>query len=718
MATLVAHPAQLAAAMAQARSLPPLREELSLYPGPCAGDGSSTWTLHDPVAQRFFRIGRLEFELLSRWSWGDAAQILADLRATSTLAATPEDLEHLTRFLATHNLVQSRGPQALERLLTQARGGQGNPLVWLIKNYLFFRIPLLRPDRFLDALIRKIAWLWSTPFLLLATACGLTGFFLIQRRWETFVTSFSHLFALEGMALMGLALALTKILHEFGHACTAKRHGCRVSTMGVAFMVLWPVLYTDTTDAWKLRSRRQRLAIGVSGIAVELVIASFAILAWSFLPDGMARSLAFLLATTTWILTLAINLNPFMRFDGYYLLSDALGIANLQERSFALARWRLREGLFGFGDPAPEYFPAAKRRFLILYAFAVWIYRFFLFLGIALTVYHLFFKVLGIILMAVEILWFIGKPVAREVGEWRTRAKDMRMNRAGLRTLMLALLGAILLFFPWQGKISAPALWRAQEHGRVYVPQSARVAQIATSVGQQVARGDTLFLLESPDLDQEIEQGERRIANLRWAVDFQGVHAGLQERSRVTWQELEAEISAQQGRLRERELLNVRSPLDGVVVERMEPLQVGDWLGANELLAVVITPETATLEAYVRESDLRRVTPGARGTFYPEDVGRAAFAVWVEAMDAAGTRALAEPWMGSMHGGEIAVRQSSDGVYVPEIPVYRLLLEPAQAAPAPAMILRGVVRLESAPESLAARLWRRAAGILIRESGF
>src|SRR5690606_32070695 len=137
-----------------------------------------------------------------------------------------------------------------------------------------------------------------------------------------------------------------------------------------------------------------------------------------FLPDGIFKSAAFILATTSWVLSLVINLNPFMRFDGYYILSDLLGVKNLQQRSFALGKWKLRETLFRLNLPPPEVLDKSLISKLVIYAWGVWIYRFFLFLGIALLVYHFFFKVLGIILFIVEILWFIVLPIAKELSWW------------------------------------------------------------------------------------------------------------------------------------------------------------------------------------------------------------------------------------------------------------------------------------------------------------
>ncbi|MDL2424949.1 peptidase M50, partial [Pseudomonas sp. BAgro211] len=87
-----------------------------------------------------------------------------------------------------------------------------------------------------------------------------------------------------------------------------------------------PMFYTDVSDAWRVSDRRSRLLIGAGGVLAELVLAVLALLAWSLLPDGPLRTSAFMLASATWITTVLVNLNPFMRFDGYFLLTDLLGV--------------------------------------------------------------------------------------------------------------------------------------------------------------------------------------------------------------------------------------------------------------------------------------------------------------------------------------------------------------------------------------------------------
>ena len=202
--------------------------------------------------------------------------------------------------------------------------------------------------------------------------------------------------------MAGLTIACTKVIHELAHAYTAEHFGCRIPHMGIAFMVMMPLLYTDTSAAWRLKSS---VSAWPSARQVFWGI-GFRRMGSAYVELSARRR-----AKERGLHARHHNLDhdarhqfkaPFMRFDGYYLLSDWLGVANLHQRSFALAKWRMRELLFGFGEKKPESFEPWKERALIIYAWATWLYRFFLFCGIALLVYHAFFKLLGIFLFALR----------------------------------------------------------------------------------------------------------------------------------------------------------------------------------------------------------------------------------------------------------------------------------------------------------------------------
>lgn len=709
----------MAGGATSAAGLSPLRDELILHAGPANRDGSPSWTLEDPLRGLYFRIGWAEMAMLSRWSMGNVAQIVAEVNQTSALTLDDSDVQYFNRFLQANSLTRVSGDEAMAQFARQVE--QSRVSIWrkLLKNYLFFRIPLWHPDRFLGATLPWVEPFFSRTFLKLTLLVAVLGLFLAGRQWETFKHTFLHFFTLEGAALAGLTLCFTKILHEFGHAYTCKRFGARVATMGVAFLVMMPVLYTDTSGSWKLTRRRERMAIGAAGMMTELVLAAWATLAWSFLPDGMLRSAAFMLATTTWIMTLAINLSPLMRFDGYFLLSDGLQMPNLQNRGFAIGRWQMREWLFGLGDAPPEHFPRWLQRTLVGYAFAVWIYRFFLFTGIAILVYHMTFKLLGMLLFAIEIGYFVVMPMVNEVREWSKRRKDYRMNRNMTTTLTVSAVVLLLLMIPWQRGVYAPALLRAEQQSSLYMPVPAMIQRIDVQVGQPVNAGQTLFTLSSDALAHERQQLERQIATLNWQSTFQVFNKEAAGDHQRVKQEHEAALQKLQVLQRQSEQLTVRAPIDGVVADMATPLETGEWLGQGEWLAVVTKPTGGLVEAFVSEKDWQRLRTGAKGTFYLQDVSRSSLPLTIVEIASTATRDLnAAPELASIYGGDIATLSDAQRKLHPEQAVYRVLLSLPDDYRAQPQVLRGTVVMDGEAQSLLIRGWKVVSAVLIRELSF
>ena len=710
--------ATLAVAPKRLTFLPDLREEIALHPGPTALDGSPSWTLHDPARNQFYRLGWREFEMLSRWDSGSPANLIARLRRETTLDVEPEDVEEMAKFLSLHSLLASRSAEGTRLLLAKAARYRQHWAMWLLKNYLFLRVPLFRPDRWLDRVYPRLAWLFSPAFRNTVIGLALLALYLVARRWDAFVDTFTYLFSIEGAVYFAIALSAMKVVHEMGHALTAKRYGCRVPSMGIALLVLWPVLYTDVTETWKLVSRRERLAVGLAGVTAELVFAVFATLAWSFLPDGPVRGAAFILATSSWISTLLLNLSPFMRFDGYFVLSDWLEMPNLHGRAFAIARWWLREQLFGLGDPPPEELPAGRRRFLIVFSFATWLYRVSVFLGIAVLVYHFAIKAVGIAMGAVEVGYFLIRPVWMEMQAlWKLRDR-LRFNIRTLATLA-GLAGIVLLLaVPWRSSIEAPALLRSATLEAVFAPaDGGKVSAVRVTDGDLVAKGMPLVSLASPDLAYNLAQARSDVTLIEWQLGIQSVAPTLLAKSLVAAHEYEAALATYRGLAAQVAKLEVKAPIAGKIVDLSEELRPGTWVAANERLLAIIQPDRAQIEAYVSEADLARIGIGTSAQFHPEAGWGEPSGAHVVRIERANARVLAEPYLASRFGGSVPVREMKGGELVPESAVYRVMLEPDGMHEAPARVLRGHVVLSGVPESLAARAWRRVVAVAIRESG-
>lgn len=697
--------------------LPPLREELALLPGPVLADGQPSHTLHDPVRNLFFQIDWPTFAVLSRWRLGDAAAIAAAVGRETTLHLEAAEVEEILAFFQANQLLQPPPGSAAE-FAARRQAGRGRLGQWLLHNYLFFRIPLLKPDRWLGCWAPRLDFFYSRPFLYLTLAALGWGWVEVYRQWERFAATLVDTFTWSGLASYGLTLVVVKTLHELGHGFMAKRLGCRVPTMGVAFLVLWPVAYTDTNEVWKLTERRQRLAVAAAGVLTELVIVAWATLAWAVLPEGSPKSMAFMLATTTWISTLAVNASPFMRFDGYFLLADWLEIPNLHARAFALARWDLRERLFALGETVPEIFPSRRHAGLILFAYATWAYRLALFLGIAALVYTFFIKAVGVLLFAVEIGWFILLPFYREIQAWRQRWPLLRQGRRARRTAAVALAALLLPILPWPTRISTSGVLRPLEQYVIYAPPHARLESLPVPEGGRVKAGTVLLTLASPDLESRRRSAAAKLERLRW----QASAGAFDSEQRAQWQVLQQQLATAEAELLAIEADAARyapvAPFDGIFRHLDPDLQPGAWVGQQEPLAQLVMESDHIVVAYLDEEDIGRVAVGDGARFYPDGQEGPFLPLEIAGIDPDASRSLPEAQLASPYGGGILVRERK-GLLYPERALYRVTLKVGEPAGTLAgRVWRGKVVIAGQWAAPGWRFLRAAASLFWREAGF
>lgn len=697
--------------------LPLLREELDLLPGPILGDGQPSWTLHDPVRNRFFSLDWPTLEILRRWHLGESEAILADIATQTTLYLEVEDIERVLQFFIENQLIRPTGQGVARQFADRLNKLEGNRFKWLLHHYLFFRIPLVKPDAWLNRWQGVAAWFFTRQFAVLTVVALLLGLGQVIRHWEVFVASLVDTFNWEGLAAYGFTLAAVKLLHELGHAFTAKRFGCRIPSMGVAFLVLWPMAYTDTNETWCLTSRWQRLLVASAGIMTELVVAAWATLAWAFLPDGALRSAAFVLATTSWVASLAINASPFMRFDGYFILSDALEMPNLHGRSFALARWHLREKLFALGDEKPEYFAPRKEAGLILFAWTVWLYRLIVFAGIAILVYHFFIKLVGIFLFLVEVVWFIALPVWHELRVWMGRWPQIRDSRRARRSG--ALISAVLLLavIPWPSRIQASGLLHPAETWPVFAPSGAQISNAQLTEGLHVAASEVLVVLSAPELESRLLAAQARVDRSRWQAATAGFDAESRTRMQSSLEERETAAAELASLQQEAARYRPRAPYSGVVRDVDPDLADGQWVARNEKLAILVGAGRPWVETYLDEEGVKRIQVGDRALFM-NDSRTGSVYLTVTRIDSDATRVLPNRMLSAQAGGHLMTRERRSQI-IPEHASYRVTLAADDAsAILSGQTWRGTVVIRGAWQAPGWPILRNIVAVILRETGF
>jgi len=703
------------AAGVQALPLPVLRPDVEFFAGPDDPDGAPTFVLHDPLRGTFERATWVQAEVLSRLRQPRAmGPLLAELARNTTIKVTAEDVQGLCAD------VRRRGLTLDTQIALEEPGAAGasvgrRGLAGLFRHLVFARIPLLRPDEFLSRTVTWVRPLGSRPAFVLYALIAVLGLVALAQRFDAYLATLPYFFNPAGALAFALAVVAVKVLHEFSHAYVAKAMGNRVPTMGVVLIFLFPVAYADVTDSWRMRHRRRRALISLAGVTAELVVAGAALLAWAISPPGLVRSLAFTLSSATLLTTILLNLNPAMRRDGYYLLSDLLGIDNLQSRAFAATRWLLYRHLLGLPVAAPEPgLRPGRMAILASYTAVAWVYRLIVYVGIALMLYHRVTKVVGAILFALAIYTFLLRPVAMEVfGVFRLR----RVLSWNWRTATAAAACASLAFWlawplpRWQ---AVPAVTAARESQVVYAPGEGVIRELLVRPQSWVNNGQTLLVIASPELEAQADLARLEVERLGLELAI----VKTDERRRALLPQKLEELARAQARLEglekalERNCL--RAGLDGVVVEWNEALHVGSAVGTRQVLGRIVNPDQPGATAYVPDRLAHDVRIGQQVYFCADappgrQVGRVSF------VDSVPTVIMDHLALASVAGGPIAVSPDAAGHLRVLDSYYRI--EVALEEPADFRLGQtGRLWLRAAARSRLAELLRHLHRVLLRES--
>ncbi len=715
--------------------LPKLRPGITCVFGDYDRVGKPYWMIHDPGRNKFFIIGWVEYQILEHWDLGDSDKIIEAVNRKTTLDIDETDIQLFSNFLKNHYLIAQSGYDIHKQGKQQHLFKKDSWFHLVVSYYLFFRIPLWCPDKFLARTLHFASYLFSQYLVYFMSILAVIAIFQVSNRWEIFRHTFSTIFTLEGLFLYFIAFSICKFCHEMGHAYKCKQYGIPVPSLGVAFLVFWPVLYTDTTLSWHLSSRK-RLQIALAGIWVESYVTIIAALLWCNTSNLTIQSICYVVITINWVGSLLINVSPFMRFDGYYVLADYMKMPNLQPRAFALTRWQIRRWLFGWPDPPPEKYPHRLHYFLVTYSLLTWLYRLTLYIGIAILVYHFFIKIVGIILFFIEVYYFILGPIIQELLVWHQNREKLSWNRH--TKISLVLFSGFLLFFflPLQETVSLQATM-SYVHVFLISPESGKLENKLPEPGTAVKKGEVIAKIVSPDLDASlllVDLGyQRKISELRNSK----ISADYFNQKNIILSEISKDQANYQKLYSMHERLILKAPFDGIVYEVSPDLTPGTFVMKNEWIADLIQPENVKVEAYVNESDINLIKEGLSGFFYPHSISDAKIPVTVTHVDTLNTTALNCQYSVAIKqdkkksvaidtpcyhanelGGGIPAYLNEDGTsYVPVESVYFILLKPNKNVKLN-HIERGVVVLKTHFRSYAGKIIYWLKKSVIEQSGF
>jgi putative peptide zinc metalloprotease protein len=155
-----------------------------------------------------------------------------------------------------------------------------------------------------------------------------------------------------------LSSGIILFIHEFGHATACKKLGADPGAIGFGFYLLTPVMFADVSDIWKLKIK-ERIYVNLSGLYFEILVGCIFVMLFY-----LTAAMPFLILSLIIMVNFVINLNPFLRYDGYWVLSDITNTPNLRKVSLL----KLRAFFTSLKGKTKLMF-TRKTVFLILYGF-------------------------------------------------------------------------------------------------------------------------------------------------------------------------------------------------------------------------------------------------------------------------------------------------------------------------------------------------------------
>jgi RND family efflux transporter MFP subunit len=609
------------AAATAARPLPVRRPDLIIRP--LGNDGDHV--VKDPVSGEYFSVGAQEHFLLVGLDGRQSAEALR--AAFARQWDEPLSADDLDEFVALAR-VQGWLIPAQSPLIAGDTAVQEPPLKAAPKrprqSILYWRKRAFDPDRLFNRIEPTIRFIWTPAFVVVSVAFVALAAAVAWTNRREFVTHFADPNAArwETWLIVWLTLVAATTLHEFSHGLTCKHFGGEVHEVGFLMLFFIPCFYCNVSDAWLFRERSRRLWVTLAGGYCDLLVWAAAVFVWrATTRDSMANYVAWVVVTVASARNV-FNFNPLLKLDGYYLLSDAMGIPNLRLRALVRFMAVLRRALWGAPRP-PRREPHA--RFLTLFGAASWTFSA-VFLCLMLLAYVRVFGHRWGVLGLVAVFLFAAATSPQLVqglssGEI-TRMIKTRRTRTALWAVGLPLVLLAGLAIPCDDRATGPCDTRAVQRAEVRAQASGFLRELHVDTGTPVTGDAEIARLEVPDLASRTEQKRNEVREAEARVELASAGArvraadGLSE-MKITGAE-RAMAAAQLLRLREelaylerlRERQSVRSPVPGVVVTPHVRERVGEFFKEGDLVCVVENCAEVEVEVRLPEEEVQRVRAG------------------------------------------------------------------------------------------------------------
>ena len=698
------------------------------------------WMIKEPLGLNYTRLEEEEYAILGML---DGRNSLAEIKASFEAEFAPQkiSLTELQQFLSTLHqsglvIADAAGQGAeLHRRGTKRKNRERRDS-WT--NVLAIRFRGFDPSGLLNVLYPLVRWCFSPVALMMAVGLMLSAALLVLVHLDTITTrlpTFQSFFAAQNWLILALTLAVTKVLHELGHALTCKHFGGECHEMGAMLLVMTPCLYVNVTDSWMLPNRWQRASVGAAGMFVELTIASAATFLWWFSEPGMFNYLCLSTMFVCSVSTLAFNANPLMRYDGYYILSDLVEIPNLRQKASSVLNRRLSAWCLGLDNPPDPFLPKKHRILLGTYAICAALYRWVITFSILWFLYKLFepyrLEIFGQLLAVAALYGLIGRPLWQLARFFHVPGRVYQVKRARVFATLAVLIAAAvgILFAPLPAPVYCTLEVKPRAATPVYVDVPGILTDVQVKPGDQVQPGQVLGSLQNVDLKLAFDRLQGKQDELRSRLASLQQQRFRDDQARLEIAEVRELLNHVTEQLAQKQTdmqrLQLKAPTAGTVIvppavsadgagqgelavwsgTPLEAKNIGSTLLASTLFCQIGDPQHYDAMLALDQADIPRITeeqtvevqlvqlPGRKYQGRIEEIAN-------HEMDQSSAK------LSSKSGGDLATHTGTDGKEKPLSTTYQARVQIEDPDQLLRQGLRGEAKIHAGWETIGSRLWR------------
>ncbi len=471
----------------------------------------SVFVVKDPVTGRFFRFREAEHFIARQLDGATPLEVVGQ-RVEQAFGGpvAPETLVQFTHHLGRLGLLQAADGDAGPRR-DQRQRVQGD--------LLYLRLKAVDPDRLFAWLVKKVRFCFTPHFVafsgfLILFACGIT---LVD--WDEIGRDLARLYRVQALLLAWLTILLVTTAHECAHGLACKRFGGEVHELGVMLLYFQPAFYCNVSDAWLFPEKAKRLWVTFAEAYFELFLWAVATVTWRVTDPATMLNYAALVVMATSAVKSFFNLNPLIKLDGYYLLSDYLEVPNLRQRAFRYSGARIKK-LFGSAVAAIHEVPLRERRIYLVYGLLAGAYSFFL-LGVITWSFGGFligrYQGLGFLLTAAFLTTVFRNPLKRMLPKRPALSRPGQgrfptMRRLAKRLAALAVALSVLFLGRMELKVSGEFTVLPIRNADIRAEIEGVIEEIAVDEGDRIDEGGLIARLSDRDHRAELRKTNAEIA--------------------------------------------------------------------------------------------------------------------------------------------------------------------------------------------------------------